>query len=291
MAAELGSFLRSRRARVQPVDLGLTPRGPRRVPGLRRDEVASVAGVSTDYYTRVEQGRVTPSRQVLDAVADALRLDEIEREHMRRLADLRPRRRRTPRRRHSAEVVRPGVRDILDRLVELPAVVLGQSLDVLAWTPIGAALLDLRAEGERNMARRVFLLSETRTLYPDWGAVAAETVSHLRRLSAERETDGELTKLIGELAVASPDFARLWSRHDVTAGVSRRKAFNHPQAGSFELEPEVMTLAGDQQTLCVYRAEPGSAGADALALLNTLVVSGLAVTDVRTSSASVPAAR
>jgi transcriptional regulator with XRE-family HTH domain len=276
MASELGAFLRARRDRMHPADLGLAPGGSRRVSGLRRDELASLAGVSSDYYTRIEQGRVKPSQQVVDALARVLRLNPTEREHLLRLAH-RPRMTATGHRSHGA--VAAATLDLLSRLDDLPAVVLGRSLDALAWTPVGAALLGLTDMGERNMARRVFVLPETRQLYPDWNTVAAELVANLRRLSAQREADNELTKLIGELAIASKDFARLWSRHDVAAGVTHRKTFNHPLAGAFELEPDVLTLTRDEQTLCIYRAIPDSAGADALVLLNTLVASGLANTD------------
>jgi transcriptional regulator with XRE-family HTH domain len=277
MASELGDFLRARRDRVRPADLGLTPGGVRRVSGLRRDELASLAGVSCDYYNRIEQGRVKPSQQVLDALARVLRLDRTEHEHLLRRAHRPPL--DTTSHRRSREVVAAGTRDLLNRLEDLPVVVLGCCLDALAWTPVGAALLGLGEDGERNMARRVFLLPESRQLYPNWGAVAAELVAHLRRLSAQRKAGGELTKLIGELTIASREFARLWSRHDVTVGVTRRKMFNHQLAGAFELEPDVLNLVRDEQTLCVYRAVPGSPGADALALLNTLVASGLASVD------------
>ncbi|GAB3149698.1 helix-turn-helix transcriptional regulator [Micromonospora sonneratiae] len=276
MASELGDFLRARRNRTQPADLGLMPGGTRRVSGLRRDELALLAGVSSDYYTRIEQGRVRPSEQVLGALARVLRLDGTEREHLLRLAHRSP---RTTIPHRPGEVVAAGTLDLLDRLDDLPAIVLGRTLDALAWTPLGAALLALTDDGERNMARRTFLLPETRQLYPDWDAVAAELVAHLRRLSAQRGTHGELAELIDELTVASGEFAALWSRHDVTAGVARRKTFHHRLAGTFELEPEVLTLTRDEQTLCIYRAVPDSPGADALALLNTLVASGLASTN------------
>ncbi|WP_414945566.1 helix-turn-helix domain-containing protein [Amycolatopsis sp. cmx-11-32] len=272
MCSELGGFLRSRRARIQPADVGLSPQGRRRVPGLRRDEVAVAAGVSTDYYTRVEQGRATPSWQVLDAVAAVLRLDDVEREHLLRLTGPRLWPQRCEQ--HAAEGVQAGMREILVRLVDLPAVVLSGTLDVLAWTPLAAELLGLHPDGERNMARRLFLQPESRLLYPEWNTVAAETVSHLRRISVERPSDVELVHLVRELSVTSADFARLWRRHDVAAGTSRRKVFYHPQAGCFELEPEVLASARDRQTLCIYRAETGTVGADALVSLKTLDLAG-----------------
>lgn len=276
MASELGDFLRARRDRAQPSDLGLMSGGTRRVAGLRRDELALLAGVSSDYYTRIEQGRVRPSQQVLAALARVLRLDGTEREHLLRLAH---RSAHTTTRHRPREVVAAGTLDLLSRLDDLPAIVLGRALDALAWTPLGAALLALSDDGERNMARRIFLLPETRQLYPNWDAVAAELVANLRRLSTARETHGELAELIDELTVTSGEFAALWSRHDVTAGVTRRKTFRHRLAGTFELEPDVFTLARDDQTLCIYRAVPDSPGVDALALLHTLVAAGLASTN------------
>jgi transcriptional regulator with XRE-family HTH domain len=262
--SEIREFLTSRRAKITPDQAGLTAYGPRRVPGLRRDELAALAGIRSDYYTRIEQGRLRPSGQVLDALARVLALDETEREHLRRLAHRPPE--RAPAR--TREVVADGTHDLLARLADLPALVIGRTLDALAWTPVGGLLLGLDGTGEPNMARRTFLLPESRQLYPEWEAVAAETVAHLRRLSLDR--DPRLVQLIGALAVGSTDFARLWGRHEVRGGVARRKAFRHREAGTFELHPHVLTLADSGQTLCVYRAEPGTAGAGALVLLNTL---------------------
>jgi transcriptional regulator with XRE-family HTH domain len=263
--SELGAFLRSRRARLRTADVALPPTGHRRVPGLRRDELAALAGISSDYYTRIEQGRLRPSAQVLDALARVLALDATEREHLLRLA----RRPAAPAAAHPREVVTEGTRDLLARLTDLPAIVVGRTLDALAWTPMAGLLLGLDRTGEPNMARRTFLLPESRRLYPEWEAVAAETVAHLRRLSLDR--DARLEQLIGALAVASTDFARLWARHDVRAGTAGRKAFHHREAGTFDLHPEVLTLAASGQTLCMYRALPGTPGADALVLLGTLL--------------------
>jgi transcriptional regulator with XRE-family HTH domain len=264
--SELGAFLRSRRARLGPGDVALPATGQRRVPGLRRDELAALAGISSDYYTRIEQGRFHPSRQVLDALARVLALDGAEYEHLLRLC-ARP----APRARPDEEVT-AGTRDLLARLADLPALVVGRTLDALAWTPLCGLLLGLDGTGEQNMARRTLLRPESRRLYPDWEAVAAETVAHLRRLSPDG--DAALERLIGGLAVASPDFARLWGRQDVRTAVATRKSFHHPEAGTFELHPEVLTLAGSDQTLCIYRAEPGTPGADAVVLLSTLIAVG-----------------
>ncbi|MFI6223924.1 helix-turn-helix domain-containing protein [Nocardia salmonicida] len=279
MTSELGNYLQARRAGMRPTDVGLPTGGLRRVPGLRREELALLAGLSADYYTRIEQGRVQPSQQILDAIAMTLGLNEIECDHLRRLASIGRAPNPFQRRRVDAEIVRDGVREILDRVADLPAVVMGHHLDALAWTPIGGALLGLNESGERNMARRLFLMPEARELYPAWNVVAEEMVGHLRRVSVERAGDSVLAQLVGELTMASSDFARQWARHDVRAVINRSKAFHHVQAGTFELEPEVLVLPRDQQTLCIYRAEQGTAGAEALALLNTLVASGWTTSD------------
>ncbi|MEO3786050.1 helix-turn-helix domain-containing protein [Actinocorallia sp. B10E7] len=270
MGTELGDFLRACRARVQPSDLGVRPGGGRRrVPGARREEVAAAAGVSPDYYTRIEQGRLVPSPQVLDALVRALSLRTAEREHLMRLAGRL--------RFEDADVgsceVRAEVLEILRRFDDLPAVILSKSLHALAWTPVGGALLGLTAEGECNMARRLFFLPASRRLYPDWSLVAEETVGHLRRLAAREPSNDNVARLIGQLTIASPDFARLWALHQVSDAAVLHKRFDHPQVGVFELVTEILTLPHDQQTLAVYRAAPGTANADALILLNTLITS------------------
>lgn len=266
MASELGDYLRACRARVPPDSFGPGSSAGRRVPGARREEIGAAAAISPDYYTRIEQGRTIPSYEVLQALATALGLNEVEREHLHRLARQPRRTAGAPARQH----VRPEVLALLTRFQDLPAVILGRSLDALAWTPLARELLGLRTGSERNMARRLFLLPEMRQLYPDWSAVAAETVAHLRRIAAQPPLDPNVIQLVGELSVAAPDFARLWSRHRVSAAAPLRKRFNHPQAGPFELHTEVLTLPNDHQTLAIYDATPHTAGADALALLRTL---------------------
>jgi transcriptional regulator with XRE-family HTH domain len=256
--SELGDFLRSRRARLQPADVGLPDFGRRRVPGLRREEIAQLAGVSADYYVRLEQGRdIQPSDSVLDAIAGALRLDDAERGHLYAL--VRPRRRS---RRRAPQRVRPGVRRLLDGL-GVPAFVLGRRMDVLAANPLAAAL---HARG--NMVRQVFLDEGARVFLPDWEAVAAETVAYLR-LAADPE-DPELVELVGELSLRSEDFRRLWARHDVKAKSFGVKRFEHPQVGPLELAYESLVLPDPDQVLVTYTAAPGSASETGLRLLATL---------------------
>src|SRR3954452_18755133 len=259
--AELGDFLRSRRARLRPQDVGLPDHGRRRVPGLRREEIAQLAGVSVDYYVRLEQGRdIHPSEQVLDAIARALALDPDERQHLDAL--VRPRKRA---RRRRPERVRPTVQDLLDHM-HVPAMVIGRRMDVLAFNPLAGALVD--GFRERNMLRHVFLEEGARELYPEWEAIAAETVGFLRLSAGEDPDDAELIELVGELSVHSEDFRRLWARHDVHSKAFGVKRFEHPQVGPLTANYECFRLPDAGQTLVTYTAAPGSE--TALALLSAL---------------------
>lgn len=269
MASELGDYLRACRARVRPDALGPRSSEIRRVPGARREEIGAAAGISPDYYTRIEQGRVLPSYQVLSTLAAALGLDEVETEHLQRLARGHRRNTSTPARHH----VRSEVAAILGRFDDLPALVLGRSLEALAWTPVAVTLLGLRADRERNMARRLFLCPDTRRLYPDWPTVAAETVAHLRRITVQHPLDPATTGLVVELSCASEEFAELWSRHEVSGVRPVGKRFDHPLVGRFELRTEVLTLPEDQQRIAVYDALPGTPGVAALARLRALAAS------------------
>jgi transcriptional regulator with XRE-family HTH domain len=271
--AELGEFLRSRRARLRPEDVGIPDYGRRRVPGLRREELAQLAGVSADYYVRLEQGRdIQPSEAVLDAIARALRLDDAERQHLHRLVRPRPR----TARRLPAQRVRPGVRRLLDQMERIPAFVLGRRMDVLAWNRMAAALVadfDALPPHRRNMLGHVFLDPSARELYPDWDVVAEETVAYLRLATGIDPDDAELAALVGELTLNSDVFARLWTRHDVREKTHGSKRFEHPLAGPLTLEYETLALPDPGQVLVTYTAEPGSASATALDLLGSLVYS------------------
>jgi transcriptional regulator with XRE-family HTH domain len=260
----LGEFLKARRALVSPEEAGLPDLGRRRVPGLRREELAMLAGVSADYYVRLEQGRDRhPSEQVLDALGRALRLDEAEAEHLRRLANppAPPRRRR-----RRAERVSPVLLRLLDGWAAHPAFVLGRRMDVLAANPLATAL---HIHAERNMVRSVFLEPGARDFYPDWDAVAKDTVATLRGL-ADLEDPG-LIELVGELSVRSPEFARLWARHDVRFKADGVKRIRHPLLGVIELEFESLAVnSAPGQLIVAYSAPPGSDSERALALLSTL---------------------
>ncbi|QTD98968.1 helix-turn-helix domain-containing protein [Streptomyces cyanogenus] len=273
--AEVGDFLRSRRARIRPDEVGLPVHGRRRVPGLRREEVAQLAGVSVDYYIRLEQGRGTGgasraksggvSDAVLDAVARVLRLDETEHAYLRTVA--RPHRQRRP---AGTSRVRPGVQRLLDAMEHSPAFVLGRRMDVLAWNALGDAVHGFsRLEpAERNMARLAFLSPAGRELYPEWHAVAAQTVAHLRVNAGRYADDAELFALVGELSVRSEDFRRLWADHEVKECAYGVKTVRHPVAGLLILPYETMTTPTDpEQTIVTYVPEPGSDTAERLALL------------------------
>jgi transcriptional regulator with XRE-family HTH domain len=281
---ELGEFLRSRRARLRPADVGLPDRGHRRVPGLRREELAMLAGVSTDYYVRLEQGRkITASADVLDAIARALQLDEAERSHLYDLAKPRPPRRSPSR----PQRVRPGVQLMIDRL-DTPAFVLGRRMDVLATNRLCRALLtdfDAMPPAERNHARWVFLDPRARELYVDWETVARENVAILRMDAGRYPDDERLAALVGDLSLKSPEFARWWADHDVLVRGHGTKRYRHPTVGEIEISYEALQLADEDQTLFVYNTEPGSASEQALALLDSWTASPNALASADPSTA------
>ena len=279
---ELGGFLRSRRARISPEDVGLRTYGERRrVPGLRREELAQLAGVSVAYYTRLEQGLSrNASDGVLDALARALRLDADETDHLNALA--RPSRAAAgPRPR--PERVRPGVLTMLDAVGDVPAILVGYRNDVLGWNPMGHALLfghlpfdaPEHAEERPNMIKLVFCDPHMRELYEDWRTKALDNVAYLRLVSGQRPGDPRLASLIGDLSVNSQEFARLWAGHVVRqcrAGVRR---FRHPLVGGLALNEEIMALVQDEgQRLVVHTAEPGSPSEAGLRLLAGLAAEG-----------------
>jgi transcriptional regulator with XRE-family HTH domain len=266
---ELREFLRSRRARITPVEAGLPPEpGTRRVPGLRREEVARLAGVSVDYYVRLERGRTANvSEAVLDSVARALRLDDTERSHLFALA--RPS--RTRRRPLPPQRVRPGLYRLLDSLTDLPALILGRRLDVLAINPLGRALYtDFEAlpHRERNMARFIFLDDAARELYRDWESAARDTVAALHLYAGRQPEDPRLAELVGDLSVRDADFRCWWAEHDVLLHSHGSKRIHHPVVGDMTLEYESLNPTGDpDQLLGVDTAEPHSPSAEALRLL------------------------
>ncbi len=267
---ELTEFLKTRRARIRPEDLGLKVfgNGRRRVPGLRREELAQAAGVSADYYVRLEQGRTdNVSQEILDAVAGVLGLNDDERAHLQRLA--KPVRR--PKQRRTVQRVRPAMQQLLDALDGVPAFVLGRRMDVLAWNPLAAALIvDFGAlpGKERNMPRLVFLDDSSRDFYPQWDAVAGETVEYLRMYAGRNPDDPELAELIGELSIHSEEFRTQWARHDVRDKSFGVKRMVHPIVGELTLQYETLVMPGDSdQMLVTYSAEAGTPSESALKLL------------------------
>jgi transcriptional regulator with XRE-family HTH domain len=265
----LGEFLRARRALVQPDDVGLPDVGRRRVSGLRRSEVAMLAGVSVDYYVRLEQGRDThPSEQVLDALARVLQLDEDAAAHLHGLARPVPRRRR--RSRPKPERAAPGVVQLIERWSDVPALVIGRRLDVLAHNRL-AALLMTNIPHDHNLVRGLFLRPGARELYPDWETVAAETVATLRAAAGADLDDPCLTELVGELSLKSEEFRKLWARHDVRAKAAGTKRFAHPMVGELTLSYESFAISSAPgQLVIAYHAEPGSPSEQALALLGSM---------------------
>jgi transcriptional regulator with XRE-family HTH domain len=266
---DLGAFLQARRGRVQPDEVGIQVYGRRRVSGLRREELASLAGVSVDYYVRLEQGRaLNPSEEVLDAIAEVLALDETERVHLHRLG--------RPGRRHrrggqAVELVRPGIARLLEGLDSVPAYVVGRRLDVIGWTSVGSALLGDFASlprARRNLARLVFFDPAIRALVPDWDDVACETVGLLRLAAGRNPSDPGLQALIEELLEAHEGFRRLWAGHDVAEMTSGTRRFRHPVVGDLTLSFEALAVPDDaSQMVVIYSAKPGSADDSALRLL------------------------
>jgi hypothetical protein len=270
-ARELGDFLRARRSRLRPQDVGLEPGGRRKVTGLRREELALLAGLSTDYYQRMEQGReVRPSDDVLDAIAGALALDDDERRHLFTLA--RAARRPVPARPdRGPEQVPDSTRRLL-RVMDTPAVVLGRHLDLLDWNPLAEALLGDPAglPAERlNMLLLMFddTLTGQRTC-PDWERQALDYVGMMRAAVATDPTHPRATAIVGELSIRSAEFRRLWARHDVRAQVSGRKTFRVPEVGDVVLDWDTYPLPGNPgPVMLVWTAEPGTPDADRLRLL------------------------
>lgn len=270
----MGEFLRRRRAALRPGDVGLVDYGTRRVPGLRREEVALLAGVSVTYYTRLEQGHsANASESVLGSLARALALTAVERQHLFDLAGVRDRPAPRP---AAPDVARPGTVRLLEAMSAVPALLLGKRTEVLAWNALGHALvaghLDPRGPeqpGVRpNLTRMLFLDDATRALYPDWTAEAGRAVASLRLLSGRFADDPPLASLIGELTLKSPAFARLWAEHPVERCMSGTKLLRHPVLGELELDFEMLSMPDDSgHRILTYTAAPHSRSGRALARL------------------------
>ncbi|MEO3884461.1 helix-turn-helix transcriptional regulator [Nonomuraea sp. B5E05] len=274
---ELADFLRRCRTRLAPADVGLSQGARRRTPGLRREEVAQLAGMSTDHYTRLEQARGSrPSRQMLAAVARALRLTGDERDHLFYLAGEEPPRNHRP----STEHVRPGLLLVLDRLTDTPAQVLSDCGDILAQNALAKALhgdASTRPEVDRNIAWRFFTDPSARELFPaeDRERAARTAVADLRATLARRPDDARLAGLVRRLRARSEEFAALWDTHHVAVRRADAKRFLHPVVGLLELDCEVLANPEHDQRLVIYSARPGSRAYERLQLLRVVGLQNL----------------
>ena len=281
--SEVREFLTSRRAKLTPEDVGLPDVGQRRVPGLRRGEVAALAGVSIEYYSKLERGELGGvSASVLDAIARALRLDDAERSHLFNLAQaadgtgemLRPRRR------SKTWTPRPSLTWVLDSITGGPALVRNGRMDLLATNQLGRAMhasLYERAPGPvPNFARYTFLDEDSRRFYPDWDTAADTAVAILRTEAGRDPRDRLMHDLVGELATRSEEFRRRWSTHDVRLHGAGTKTFHHTAVGDLELAYESVDMVSDPGlTLTIYAAEPASRTAQALTLLGSLTATAV----------------
>jgi transcriptional regulator with XRE-family HTH domain len=268
---ELSEFLRTRRDRLKPADVGLTDYSRlRRVLGLRREELAQLAGVSAAYYTRFEQGNArNVSREVVDAISRVLRLSDTEHAHLLELARL-----KTDTSKHGVsphQQVRSEVRELLRAIEGVPAYVWGRRSDVLAWNETASAVFGdwaARAPQDRNWARVTFLAPTSREIFTDWDSKARDVVGQLRLWAGLYPNDAQLASLVGELSMKSEEFRTLWASHDVEKKTHGTMRLTHPLVGVLTLRYETLALQGDQdQYLTSYHAEPGSSSEQALRLL------------------------
>lgn len=270
---EVREFLASRRARITPEMAGLTLYGGRRrVPGLRREEVAMLAGVSVDYYTKLERGNLSgTSESVLDAIAGALKLDEAERDHLYNLARASSPSGRARRRPLQSGAVRPTLQFMLDSITTAPAFISNHYMDIVAANQLGFALYSEMYRGPArpgNHCRFIFLDPKARDFYPDWDLAANTNVAILRTQTGRNPFDKRLADLVGELSVRSEEFRTRWAAHNVRRHYAGTKVFHHPVVGELELAYEAMELAEDPGfTLTVYPAAPGSPSDERLRLL------------------------
>ncbi|KPI28673.1 helix-turn-helix domain protein [Actinobacteria bacterium OV320] len=270
---ELADFLRGRRERITPADAGLPAGSRRRTPGLRREEVAQLAFISTEYYTRLEQARAPhPSREVLAQIARALRLSDAERDHLHHLAGTPPGPPPGP-----SREVRQSIVDLLHRLPQAAAIVLSAAYEVIAWNdPVAALLEDFSAlpRRDRNLVRRAFLepRRDGTRLYSvsDADEFARTAAQHLRGAAGRYPGDPELTALIDELLTGSAEFAELWAAHEVTARPTLCKTFDHPLVGLVTVNCDVLDITDRDQRVVIYTAAPGSPSEEALRLLSVV---------------------
>ncbi|MFI6458319.1 helix-turn-helix transcriptional regulator [Streptosporangium amethystogenes] len=264
---ELGDFLRARRSGLRPEDVGMATYGVRRVAGLRREEVAVLAGMNVDYYTRLEQGRERhPSPQVLDALSRALQLDADARAHLYRLAGTAPNERPGQIR----DTVSPALRQLMDGYPNTPAFVINRTLDILAANALAEALFS-PFEPADNLARMAFLDPAGRHFYTRWNWAAQATVANLRQAAGFDPEHPRLRELVRTLTEQSGEFAALWSAHDVRGKTQDAKQLMHPDVGPLALTYQAFDVRdAPGQQLIIYHAEPGSPSARALTLLGSI---------------------
>jgi transcriptional regulator with XRE-family HTH domain len=268
---QLADFLRRSRERIRPEDVGLAPGSRRRTPGLRREEVAQLAGMSTDYYMRLEQGRSPqPSTQLLASLTRALRLTEDERDHLFLLAGHRP-----PAGRRAGSHVRPGLLHLLDRLQDTPAQIINDLGDLLAQNELAEALFGCVCtvrEQDRNIVWRWFTELSQREAYPseDHDRYSRLHVADLRAAAAKRPGDDDVENLVKRLNQASPEFAELWALHEVAVRRTSRMRVLHPLIGHIELECETLLAPTEDQRLLIFTAAPGTDYANDLGLLQAI---------------------
>jgi transcriptional regulator with XRE-family HTH domain len=273
----LGDFLKARRAQLDPGRLGLpTHDGRRRVAGLRREEVASLAAISVDYYTRLEQGRVKASASVLATLANALRMDDDQRQYLYEVAEKAD---ALPHRRRVGQKPRPAMRRLLDQLVNTPAIVLGRRLHILDWNSAATALfVDFSTipESDRNYMRLVFTDPRIRGLHAEWDHDARDAVAALRMEAAKDPDDPDLARLVGELSVRDADFRRWWAEHRVNSASYGTKHYHHHLVGDLTLDCDTWASPdGSGQRLMVLTATAGTPSDDALRILASWQARGL----------------
>lgn len=281
--SEIRDFLTTRRANLKPERANLPTHGKRRVPGLRREEVAALAGVSVDYYNRLERGNLSGvSDSILEAIAGALQLDEAERQHLfhlARAANASPRARRPSRR----PALTLSLQRVLDGMTDVAAIVRNGRMDLLATSTLGRALYWPAYEYESNnpnLARFAFLSPTAKDFYPDWDGAANVAVALLRTEAGRNPHDTALTSLVGELSTCSTDFRTRWAAHNVRTHFSGVKTFRHGAVGDLTLSYDVMDLPGDGGlSLTAYTAEPASPSADGMKLLSSWAATKFAGSD------------
>jgi transcriptional regulator with XRE-family HTH domain len=264
---ELAEFLKARRSELAPSDVGL-PEGAthRRVAGLRRDEVAQLAAISIDYYTRLEQGRISPSAPVLASLARVMQLSDDQRTYIYELAGTNVA--GTKSRRRAPQKVKPYVQRVLDHITDTPAMVMTPTHDILAWNPLAAALMiDFGEvpERERNFLRLIFTDPRMRALYPDWEGLARAVVAYVRMEAARKPDDPRLAELVGDLSIRDPHFRQWWAGTHVALKRRGTRIYNHPVVGEIALDWDALTSEAEpDQQIIIYTAEPGSPSEQAL---------------------------